>query len=103
MKMNQPGSGRETGWYGENKEEGCCVAWLLGLGQRQAQQHGRVGVENQDAHIGLAGQFNDVRQVIRHAFASVLLAKLLRTDPLDVLQVLARPGGRDQLMPIAGL
>ena len=61
---------------GENKEEGCCVERLLGFGQRQAQQHGCVGVENQDAHVGLASQFNDVRQVIRHTLASVLLATL---------------------------
>jgi hypothetical protein len=67
------------------------------LGQRQAQQHGCVGIEDEDAHIGLAGQFKDVRQVVRHALAAVLLPKLLGGDALGVLQVLVRPGRGNQL------
>ena len=76
----------------EGKEEGGRVVCLLGLGQRQAQQHGRVSVEDEDAHIGLASQFQDVRQVVWHALAAVLLPKLLGGDAIGVLQVLVRPG-----------
>ena len=76
----------------EGKEEGGLVVCLLGLGQRQARQHGRVGVEDEDAHIGLASQFKDVRQVVWHALAAVLLPKLLGGDAIGVLQVLVRPG-----------
>lgn len=81
----------------EGKEEGGRVVCLLGLGQRQAQQHGRVSVEDEDAHIGLASQLQDVRQVGGHALAAVLLPKLLGGDALGVLQVLVRPGRGDQL------
>ena len=70
----------------EGKEEGGRVVCLLGLGQRQAQQHGRVSVEDEDAHIGLASQFQDVRQVVWHALAAVLLPKLLGGDAIGVLQ-----------------
>ncbi|AAF84578.1 hypothetical protein XF_1769 [Xylella fastidiosa 9a5c] len=95
MKMDQPGSWGDGLAWGDN-EEGRRVARLLGLGQRQAQQRGCVGIEDEDAHIGLAGQFKDVRQVVWHALVPVLLPKLLDGDALGVLQVLVRPGRGDQ-------
>ena len=50
----------------EGKEEGGRVVCLLGLGQRQAQQHGRVSVEDrglliapEQIDVGLPGIVND--------------------------------------------
>ena len=80
-----------------DKEEGWRVVRLLGLGQWQAQQRGCVGVEDQDAHIGLASQFKDVRQIVRHALVLVLLSELRCADALGMLQVLIRPRRGDQL------
>jgi hypothetical protein len=103
MKVNRPGSLAGDGpACGEEKEGWGCV-WQLFAGQRQARQHGCVGIEDEDAHIGLAGQFKDLCQVVRHALAAVLLPKLLGGDLLDVLQVLAVQGVEISLTPIAGL
>ena len=77
-----------------DKEEGWRVARLLGFGQWQAQQRRCVGVEDEDAHIGLASQLKDVCQVARHTLAPVLLPYIPHFDSRNSGE-LAAPGGAD--------
>ena len=80
----------------EKEEPRTGLKRLLVVVERQPVQHGRVGIEHQQANVGERSQVEHFHEGLRHALSPVLL-QLFGGDAFDMLQVRIRPGGGDQL------
>jgi len=67
------------------------VRFLLALVNRQTGQQRRISIKDKNAHVGLGGQKQYLRQIVRHAFVTVYLSQVFNSRAVHIQQIGIRP------------